>query len=112
MRYLNLGIIVERRKGDVFTMKYHPALFLTLVISLFANVAESADFSLPGSGCPMAHCDNQMSNRINMLAPVDATNLTLIAHDLTTGGSNIGLGCSSNGTGNTVACTLDNSSGS
>jgi hypothetical protein len=91
-------------------MDSHPALSLVIVI-LMANAAQGADFSLPASGCPMAHCDNQMSDRVNMVAPMDATNLTLIAHDLTTGGSNIGLGCSSNGTGNAVACTLNNGSG-
>ena len=46
-----------------------------------------------------------------MIAPVDGTKLTLISHDTTTKGSNLGLGCSSNGPGNTVACTLDNGSG-
>ena len=91
-------------------MEFDRALWLA-VVGLMGNAAQSADFSLPGSGCPMAHCENQLSNRINMIAPVDGTKLTLISHDTTTKGSNLGLGCSSNGPGNTVACTLDNGSG-
>lgn len=91
-------------------MEIRSALWLA-VAGLMGSVAQGADFSLPASGCPMAHCNNQMSNRVDMVAPVDGAQLTLISHDTMTAGSNVGLGCSSNGPGNTVACTLDNGSG-
>jgi hypothetical protein len=98
------------RQQEAASVKTRRALWLAIV-GVMGNVAQGADFSLPASGCPMAHCNNQMSNRADIVAPVDGTQLTLISHDTTTAGSNIGLGCSSNGPGNAVACTLDNGSG-
>jgi outer membrane protein assembly factor BamB len=53
-------------------------------------------------GCGMAHCDPQMSDRNNMLAPKG--DLELVWEDREAAGNFIGLGCSSNGI--IAACAL------
>jgi PQQ-like domain len=53
-------------------------------------------------GCGMAHCDPQMSDRNNMLAPTGE--LEIVWQDRDAAGNFIGLGCSSNGV--IAACAL------
>jgi hypothetical protein len=53
-------------------------------------------------GCGMAHCDPQMSDRNNMLAPKG--DLEIVWEDREAAGNFIGLGCSSNGI--IAACAL------
>lgn len=63
---------------------------------------QGLSFSLGSQGCPMAHCDGRMSDRVNLTPPLSAAT-AVRWHDTAPNGSSIGLGCSSNGT--VVACT-------
>jgi hypothetical protein len=56
----------------------------------------------------MAHCDIQMSDQVNAIAPV-SSGTTILHHDTAVQGSGWGLGCSSNH--HVVACTYHNTSG-
>lgn len=54
-------------------------------------------------GCPMAHCDPQMSDTVRLSVPISGTSLGMPGTDH--GGSFIGLGCSSDGQ-MTFACSF------
>jgi hypothetical protein len=81
---------------------------LTAEIALGASVAAAAGSGSPwvpaSDGCPMAHCDLQMSDRNPIPAPPGP--VEVIAHDGSVHGSGVGLGCSSNGT--TAVCSFTN----
>src|SRR5688572_30401692 len=59
-------------------------------------------FTLASSGCPMAHCDFAMSDRVRMPAPLGPMVVRWI--DTAASGANIGIGCASNGS--IAACAL------
>lgn len=67
-----------------------------------------ASFHLPESGCPMAHCDCQMTDNANAVVPT-SQDTSILWHDTIPSGSGIGLGCSSNG--HLAACTYMNPTG-
>src|SRR5207342_628930 len=66
---------------------------------------------LPDAGCPMAHCDVHLSGRVGISLPQSSGGPFLVAHDTSTSGSGAGLGCASNGSGGTVACSLNSLNG-
>ncbi len=69
-----------------------------------ARAADPAPpFVLPAQGCPMAHCDPQMTDRDPLPAP-PAGQAVALWHDASVRGSAVGLGCASNGS--VVACSL------
>jgi hypothetical protein len=76
---------------------------IALLAAGLGPVAESAvpaEFSLPGSGCPMAHCDSRMSDAVNATTP----GVAAVVHvDRSSAGAVAGLGCVSNG--KLAACT-------
>ncbi len=79
---------------------------LVLLLS-FSSLAFSQSLILPSSGCPMAHCDSYVSSQVNFALPTTGS-VSMVSHDTAENlGSSIGLGCSSNGAGGVVACTLD-----
>jgi hypothetical protein len=82
-------------------------ILLSAFLSLASSFALAEDLTLPSAGCPMAHCDNDLSGSLNIHLPVIASEVSLVAHDISTKGSGFGLGCVSNGNGGTVACSLD-----
>ncbi len=65
---------------------------------------------LSSTGCPTAHCDNTLSGNPNIQLP-STGGISLVAHDTVSKGSGPGLGCVSNGPGNTVACSLNQTQG-
>lgn len=67
------------------------ALALALSFASAAR-AQQAAFELPDAGCPMAHCDSNLSDQTRAIAPSTAN---LIATDSTPVGGG-GLGCVSN----------------
>jgi hypothetical protein len=78
---------------------WHLGLALALALPAAAQVAP---FTLPRSGCPMAHCDARMSDQVRTLVPSVGH---LVRRDpARSGGDNFGLGCSSNQ--HLVACSL------
>jgi outer membrane protein assembly factor BamB len=80
-----------------------------LIVAVVSPNPPLAAFDLPNAGCPMAHCDGRMSDRIGFPAPVPGPGevIAQIWHrtELTgeATGSQTGLGCSGNGT--VVACS-------
>ena len=65
-------------------------------------------FEIADKGCSMAHCDVWMSDNPHMLVPTD-WDTQILWHDTIPAGSNLGLGCSSNGT--LAACTYQDTTG-
>jgi hypothetical protein len=76
------------------------SLFLSFSYLAFAETAV-----LSSAGCPVAHCDGYLSGNVNFQLPTSGS-VSLVAHDSVNNGSNVGLGCVSNGAGGTVACSL------
>lgn len=74
-------------------------------IAAAALLSSGADgqtpFTLPRIGCPMAHCDQHMSDNVNLAIPA-GPDVEVLADDAAAAGAGAGLGCSSNGT--IVAC--------
>ena len=62
--------------------------------------AQVPAFTLPDSGCPMAHCDARMSDAVGASSPASARRIAL---DRSAPGAKGGLGCVSNGS--LAACT-------
>jgi outer membrane protein assembly factor BamB len=62
--------------------------------------AQATSFVLPAAGCPMAHCDAQMSDAVNMTSPAVGQAVRI---DAESAGALRGLGCVSNG--RLAACT-------
>lgn len=73
---------------------------------LWAGIVNAAVFELAEQGCPMAHCDQRMSDNVRMTPPEG--DVQVIWHRIGPGGeltgSSGGIGCSGNGT--VVACTF------
>ena len=95
------------------TLKLSPAatsLHFAVVIFLslsFSSLVFADDLILPITGCPMSHCDNHISGNVRLSLPLSFGGLSLVSHDGLSAGSGPGLGCVSNGTGGTVACSLN-----
>ncbi|HAA58494.1 MAG TPA: hypothetical protein DCE42_27275 [Myxococcales bacterium] len=62
-------------------------------------------FALATSGCPMAHCSPDMSDRVS-IAPPRSSQVQTLWQDQAPIGSSFGLGCSSNGS--IVVCSYAN----
>jgi hypothetical protein len=75
-------------------------LFVAASMGLSLAHADPGPFVLPGSGCPMAHCDARMSDTAGTSSPMVARR---IAIDRSSAGAKGGLGCVSNL--RLVACT-------
>lgn len=75
-------------------------LAMASALWLFALGAAAQPFSLPATGCPMAHCDARMSDAVGIAAPRSATEIRV---DRDSAGAVGGLGCVSNG--RLAACT-------
>jgi len=99
-------------------MKFTPPRVLWIIVTLLLAslalfsttsllAAPSIPITLPDAGCPMAHCDLQLSDQVHLAVPVTTTTQTVgIVHsDILPIGSRTGLGCASNGT-DTAACTF------
>lgn len=78
------------------------SIVLAALLAGFLTSAAADDFLVGTVGCPMAHCDNQMSDTLNLAAPRKPVGVTWRRE--VNRGSKGGLGCSSNGT--VVACTF------
>lgn len=76
---------------------------LALVAAPRARADPAPPFVLPAEGCPMAHCDPQMTDRNPIPAPPAGAARSLW-HDPSVEGSSVGVGCSSNG--RVVACSV------
>jgi hypothetical protein len=63
----------------------------------------SASFRIAPAGCALAHCTEQLTDAVNLTAPL-TTAVVESFHDTTVSGVNFGLGCASNG--NVTACSL------
>jgi hypothetical protein len=79
------------------------------MLVLLSAQGESAPFTLPAAGCPMAHCNSAMSDSTNLPAPSVGRQISI---DRRSAGAVGGLGCVSNT--RLVACTggTDPTSGS
>src|SRR5262245_26323627 len=83
------------------------ALFVTLGPRVRPDVSAAAAASaLPLFGCPMAHCDPQMTDLVKL--PPPSGDVGVVWHRLESAGeiagSRLGLGCSGNG--QITACTF------
>jgi len=67
--------------------------------------APTIPITLPDKGCPMAHCDLQMSDQVHVSVPGLTVTPTIVYTDSLDFGSLNGLGCTSNGT-DTAACSF------
>lgn len=90
------------------TNRHYPAsvsLYFLLLFVVVDGFAEAFDSLLPVAGCPMAHCDPQMSDLVKLPAPTGNVVQVWHRNDLLgeSAGSRLGIGCSGNGT--VAACT-------
>lgn len=82
-------------------------LLLTMLMAFVVPVSARSTFTvtdvLAPQGCAMAHCDRAMSDIANLVPPM-AGSTSALWHDTSRLGSDIGLGCSANGS--VAACTF------
>src|SRR5215831_17180529 len=82
------------------------AAFYDLLLTDLSSFAVAENLVLPSAGCPMAHCYDTLAGNVNIQLSSTASSVGLVAHDTSVKGSGLGLGCVSNGSGGTVACSL------
>jgi len=83
----------------------HFSLYLCLALIAAHHSTRASAALLPEQGCPMAHCDPQLSDLVHLPAPTGEVSEIWHRNDLPSerAGSRQGLGCSGNGV--IVACT-------
>ena len=97
----NPGLLAVAHRVIYWHLKW---IGLLLGVVLTAPLA-AMDFELPLQGCPMAHCDAGMSDRVRFNPPTAPVGEIWKREDLVSEqtGTEFGLGCSGNGT--VVACS-------